>query len=41
MTARVGGDLAAVLLGAHRRAGFTLTDTTHFRGVEVTEKERE
>jgi hypothetical protein len=41
MTARVGGDLAAVLLGALRKAGFTPAGSTHFRGVDVTEEVRE
>jgi hypothetical protein len=41
MTARVGGDLAAVLLGALRRAGFTPSGSMCFRRVDVTKEARE
>jgi hypothetical protein len=41
MTARVGGDLAAVLFGALRRPGFTTAGTMRSRGVDVTEEVRE
>jgi hypothetical protein len=40
MTARVVGDLAAVLLDPLRRAGFTPAGTRHFRGVDVMEEVR-